>query len=759
MKISSYQSVKTQQPAVLTWEFFLQLTESQQVKSIATQVRNAIEQNDNARKDQLKKLLPVVTWQAWFEGARKNSEAHPNGLFMLDIDHMTEIPEQVYATKIAGRIEELGIVLVHKTISCSGLRIIAFCRPEFETIAENQRWLSNELMLEHDEACKDFARSSFLVPFEYMFHIKGEIFNPEYEAGKILQIKQPHYNNAAPQPQQPVATASTGQTLFKGLPLIEIACQWLKQKHGGYPSEGERNTVLYDLAIRMKYICDFNPYVIAANIPHCGLADEEVFSLCKSACGGQRLRSMPRDLQQTIDLLTKTGTAEQDNEPIETDEAQTLPAKLPVVFQQFADVAPQDYKEAVVLCLLPLLGTLGSKLRAQYLNDKIESPSFMVALEAPQASGKSFIEDLTKYCLVQIDNKDTIERDKEREFEQQLKTIKAAGSGTKQEREDIKQLMQNRPIPIIRHLPATTSITKLLIRMENAQGLHLFALAVEIDTVYKAFKRGFSNLSDLLRCSFDNSEFGQEYASETSYSGTVRMYFNTLYSGTPAAMRRFYNNSEDGTMSRTMFVTLPDQFGKKMPRWDKFDDRQRAVVNSKLTELYEVSIKGDEVMPPTRLNLKYLNETMESWCEKQRQVSVSQNDRTRNTFYRRCAEVAFRAGMIAHYMERGTSDKRSDVVAEFATWVADKMLEQFVTRVNLNNEEYAIGNVFARQIYLELEDTFTRSQLQAKLTEHGFKTHVRQVLSKWKTAGLIIMKERYGAQIIEKNESSKIQSK
>ena len=121
-------------------------------------------------------------------------------------------------------------------------------------------------------------------------------------------------------------------------------------------------------------------------------------------------------------------------------------------------------------------------------------------------------------------------------------------------------------------------------RIDMAQGLHVFAFAPEIDTVTKAFKRGFSNLSDLQRCAFDNSEFGQDYASDTSFSGNVKIFYNTLYSGTPGAMRRFYTNSEDGTMSRTLFVTLPDQFGKKMPVWGKLSKEQQMVVDTSITK-------------------------------------------------------------------------------------------------------------------------------------------------------------------------------
>lgn len=758
MKISLYPTVKSQKPLLCDWTTFLNFTESKSLASLANRIRKATEAGDTKTKDELKKQLPIVTWQAWFEGSRKNNEAHPNGLFMLDVDHLKETPEEVFATKIAGKIDALNIVLVHKTISCHGLRVVALCNPRFKTLVDNQRWLAGELNLEMDEACKDWARSSFLVPWQYFLFYKGEIFNPGNEAPFVLNLPESLRSQPLIQAESaaaPANHAATGQKTYKNKDLYDIAMQWLKLNHGGLPTEGERNTVLFKLASRMRYITDFNPRTIADNIPHCGLDDAEVLNLCTSACSGQRSLSMPVDMQNAIKSLDQ----KESNEPHE--EIKTIPVDplppLPPVFKEYCSIAPDDFRKPVVLCLLPMLGTLGSKLRAQYISGKFETPSFMVALEAPQASGKSFIEDVAALVLTHIKTMDDAEREKEKQFDEQIKTMKTAGTGTKAERAEVRELLENRPRPIIRLMPATASITKLLIRMDNADGLHLFAMAVEIDTVQKAFKRGFSNLSDLLRCAFDNSEYGQEYATDTSFSGKVRVFYNTLYSGTPAAMRRFYTNSEDGTMSRTLFVTIPDQFGKKMPLWGKFDDRQMQVVSEALTRLNEISIRSTEVQQPHLMNMGFLNTALEQWIEEQRQMSIKYCDRTRNIFYRRCAELAFRAGMIAWYLYE-EKDRQQDVV-DFSLWVANMMLSEFLIRINISNEDIELGNLFARQVYSSLENEFTRTQLEAKLKELGFKSVPRVVLAKWKQAGKIRTEQRYGAEIIIKNiqhEESKV---
>ncbi len=273
-------------------------------------------------------------------------------------------------------------------------------------------------------------------------------------------------------------------------------------------------------------------------------------------------------------------------------------------------------------------------------------------------------------------------------------------------------------------------------RLHSAQGLHLFAVAPEIDTVYKAFKNGFSSYSDLLRMGFDNDVYGQDYASENSFSGMVPVMYNVLFSGTPKAMRRFYPDVEDGLVSRVCFVTLPDQFGKKMPLWGELDSKQRAIVGQGLVRLNDISILGDEVQPDHIMKMDWLNKAIEEWILKQQATAVQNDDRTRDIFCRRAAVVGFRAGMLAWFLynERCTPPIRKNVV-KFATWVAEHMLNQHLMRftikgVNSNTNQF-------QKVYDALPNEFTRDELQRALVANGYDTRLSVVTYYWRLAGLI----------------------
>ncbi len=407
---------------------------------------------------------------------------------------------------------------------------------------------------------------------------------------------------------------------------------------------------------------------------------------------------------------------------------------LPPLIRQVAAIAPDDFVSTSILCMLPMLGTLGTKLRAVYLDGRMHSPSFQVTLEAPQASGKSFITRISEALLAPIIARDKEALRQEREYNDRMAELNRSRKSIKPEEREA--LLGQRPNGIVRFLPSTTSITKLLMRMENARGLHLFALAEEIDTVNKAFKRAVSSYGDLLRVAFDNSLYGQDYASVDTYSGLVHIYYNTLFSGTPKAIKRFYPDEEDGLVSRVCFVTLPDQFGKPMPVWGKMNQKDIEEVNRQVNRLEQVSIIGDTVQPDHVMDLTFLNRDLALWIEEQQTQAVRENDRARDTFCRRSAVVGFRAGMLAWFLygEKDTAKHRKDTIA-FARWVANQMLMQHLLRFTVSDTG---GNVQRWDaLYAQLPDEFSRDELTAAMQANGISTGERQVIYNWSHLNLI----------------------
>ena len=741
MKFSIFKSAKAQRGEECTRERYLEVANSEELLKLC----NAIAaEGDADRRGELKKGLPVITWQAFFAGRRVAKEAEPSGLFMLDIDHVDN-PFQLYSEKIAGRIKELGIVYCGKTASAHGLRIVAKCKPALKSIEECQRWLAGNLKVEFDGVCKDWARCSFLVHDSYTYFMDAKaIWQEEAEEGTKYEVEHTPQSLRDSSPnlgEQPADAEKDqreglfgGPMEYKGVPYEAIVREWFYHT-GGEPTEGERNVRLYQLALRLRYITDFNEATMLRVMPRYGLPEGEVKEVVRHALNTARGQNVPKDLQETLEIIDKKAkiVGEEEEEIPEVITSTERMPNLPPVFRQWAEIAPDDFKSACVLCQLPILGALGSRLRAEYLDGKVHSPSFQVSLEAPQASGKSFIVMLTNYELGRMMASDEVERERERAWNEKMQQIKLTSTKiSEKQREELGE----RPKGIIRYVPPTMSITMLLKRMDAAQGLHLFALSEEIDTVHKAFSRGFSNFSEALRVAFDNGLYGQDYASENSWSGNVQLYYNCLFSGTPRAMRRFYPDVEDGLVSRVLFVTLPDQFGKPMPLWGKFDDKQKRTVDLGLEKLNEVTLQSGEVQPEHVMKLDWLNTALAAWIKAQQVEALQQNDRTRDIFCRRAAVVGFRAGMLAWFLwdEKSTPTIRKNV-CQFATWVANSMLNQHLLRFQVEGTGSNINRW--ESVLRALPEEFTRAQLEQQLTSQNVDTPLRTVLYQWKLAGFV----------------------
>ena len=746
MKFSYFASPKASKGVECTYEQYLQAANDPQLLRLCNDIAN---ETDKDKRSELKKRLPVITWQAFFPGRRVASEAQPSGLFMLDIDHVDN-PSKLYSEKIAGRNAELGIVYVGKTASTHGLRIVAKCLPTLHSLEECQKWLASNLKVEYDGVCKDFARCSFLVHDSYTYYMDAKAIwqdepavgtlyaggaNPVQENAEMAKMLDAAASAAPAEIKDQTEGLFGGPKDYKGVPYEDICKEWLEYT-GGEPKEGERNARLYKLALRLRYITDFNPATMKRVMPRYGLPESEIEQLIHSALNTPRAADMQKDLREVLERIDKKIKLQGDEEEIPDviTSTERMPP-LPPIFRQWAEIAPDDFKTAVTLCQLPILGALGSRLRARYLDGKIHSPSFQVSLEAPQASGKSFMVRLVETELAPMIQADEAQKEKEKEYADKVAEMKLLNIKINADNKD--EILGTKPQGIVRFLPATISITKMLMRLHAAKGLHCFAYAEEIDTVHKAYKRGFSSLSELLRVAFDNGRYGQDYASENSFSGDVFVYYNTLFSGTPKAMRRFYPDVEDGLVSRVLFVTLPDQFGKPMPVWGELDAKAKQIMDIGLERLNEISLVGDEVQPEYMLKLDYLNAELDKWIKAQQIEALNQEDRTRDIFCRRAAVVGFRAGMLAAFLYGGkkTTPTVRKNVCKFAIWVANCMLNQHLLRFNIQGTGSNV-NPF-EDVYKELKDTFTRDEAEQALLATGKDTPVRVMLYKWRLLGTI----------------------
>lgn len=716
---------------VLTRERFLELISSQELREKMLRVHNALGSKSDYAK--AKRSLPVVMWQAHFaDGKRHDASAEPSGLFMLDIDHITLVRQAEIRSTAEGKgLEALGIYLIHRTPSEEGLRFVAKAPSnlpggESPTIAECQQWLAEQLELlpeEVDTACKDMARCSFLPSREYFLYMNLSVFE---DAPAVLPSAGALPQRGSGEGVAPLSldTELEGlQTSYKGVALTEIARKYFDET-GGMPVEGERHQRYLDCARVLRYICDFKPATLFKALQPLGYDDTaDLMKVCQDACDKMHQGStQPAILQRIMKALRQE--APQTEEEPQGIKMPELPKVLPPIFRDYVKIAPQDFKTASFVALLPVLGTVFTHLRGRYLDGKVKSPSFMAVVEAPQASGKSFLEAIVEQMLHAVKMQDEISWGIWRKY---IQDRKAAKNADKQPEE---------PDCPIRLIPATISLTMYLMRQTKSNGRHLFSFLPEIATLTRTNSAGaWSQKTELYRLAFDNAEFGQDYASDNSFSGVVRVFYNWLASGTPMDVKKFFRNSEDGLVSRVIFCKLPDQLGARMPVWGKLTAKQ-------LGELQRlVKVTGEEKQ--LEYTLDYLNASLDEWQEEKRLEVIRSGDRALDIFRRRAAQIGFQAGLIFHHLYMLTSKaKKPDVtepqkrtLCECAKWVADWTLaaqyDKFAEEVNEQQGQQKATRVRAQDIFAELPKTFSIYDVQALQDKAGNKTGTKFLIYSW----------------------------
>ena len=608
-----------------------------------------VKQNKNlSRKKELPVWLPLA--ESFTNGTRKAEDAVASGLFFLDID------EKGLTEELWGKVWEQNLIeecrIVYFAESAGGGTHIWAWRTPGSSIEEDIQKLASRLGVTYDSHVTDLARCCFMVSEQYVKLLDPVIFEPLSEEQKKLyegDYKSPISCSRIANSTEPKTTPNpsySGGESYKGIAYEKIiqALLW-KLGYGDAPAEGERNTALYTMTRYMRFICDFDEQKLFQILPHWGLADHEVMSTIKSAVGSTRPSDIPSQMKEVLSFLgASTEGGDEDS-----DESLCAPVEkeLPGILQDLSDHSPEEFKEATLMAAMPMLGTLATSIRAKYRDGKLNSPSFIVDIEAPQATGKSFVDNEFELLMDPIIKQDEVEWQKE-----------IAYSLAKKDGQDVEN-----PCSQIRIIEPNIGVSAFLERALYAKGKHLFTYAPEIETVLKNNKGGaWTEKNDLFRLAYDNKPWGQHRISKDSFSGKVTLYYNMVMCGTPNKCRAFFADAESGLVSRVTPVVLPDMTGAKMPEFKVWTKEEEEKVKRQCLCLMDEEGEVD---------LPLINKAIEEWDESKRQEYLQTLRYSLDVLRRRAALNGFRAGIIAYLLE---GRKETERAIKFAIWYAERCL-------------------------------------------------------------------------------------
>lgn len=684
---------------------------------------------------ELKSQLPAFCWHATYaNGKRKNYDAQPSGLAMMDYDHIDN-PQDIFG-QIREKAIGMNLVAAHITPSCAGLRLV-FAMPEGCSIRDFQRFMAGALGIKgHDTCVHDLARISYAVTRQYWLYIdEAALFG---EGGMVLKpvdiqpgtpVQRVTRNDRPQTPveavnatdgQQPVAKSYPKD--YKGIPFEKIVDN-LEYYNGGRPMHSIRNQTIFAMACCLRQICDNDPDWVATILPDYGEERGKWYSTIRSACNRPMPQRLSPMLVKSIELArnmmnARKGTGAPRVTVISEPNPPDMPEVLPPMVEHLIKNTPIICRPSVAHGIFPPLSTHIHGVRFRMIDGSYREPAFICVNMAPQSSGKSSINMPSKYINADIKERDEVNRRREQEWKDACKTNK------KEEQPRPKNLV----VQLMRSDMTNAALVQKLI---DAEDFPLYSNLNELEYLKQMQINGSRDVGKLLCLAYDRADFGQERVGVQSVTGCVTLRWNINAASTiQKGISFFRNNLLDGTLTRINFCTIMRDETVEYAYGD-YNEEYAAVLKPYITNLNIANgcIHCEQALEMARrLQRKCLE-----MCD------MAGDDVMRDFVYR-AVEIAYVKAMVLYIAHNMEWDER---IEEFIEWslMYDLWCKNYFFGALLA-EANQMENVKQRPGQANLLDCLPNSfaiEMASQLrAERGMDANAKHMLSNWMTRGYIV---------------------
>ena len=653
---------------------------------------------------------------------------------------------------------------------------LAFKRKPELSQEENLQWASELLGVEFDKGAKDITRVFFTTTAsgEDLIYLDDELFdNSEAEilSNTDLTDKTDKEKNPS-NPSNPCSNKKESSCSYPdnyhGIPFTDIIAKYWEVNNRGFePTQGDRDTLTYQLACDLRHICGRSFEWLDQVIPcYDGFPLEEKRAKIKSALSSEfngfpiRLRNVLNALQMADGRSLKEEV--EDDEQLSTVNSQLSTRKMPMGVRESINAVGPQLTMPIVTAICPCIGVLATGVKLDVHGQK-KGLNLISYIAGDFASGKGLIDPVVDAWMSEVMALDKMYQKQEDEW----RAKKRAAKNKKEQPEEPK-------LPV-RYLTLNNTVANLAERLANTEGKHAFSFTPEADTVAQKWKSTMSDFSVMLRQSYDGSKYEREARSAEAVNVHIEhLLWNVTMCGTPDALYRVVNNYTDGFQSRIAVARTPDN--TFAPLEDKpyvLTDRQSERIKQ-IAHLLPL-MYGEVVLPK-------LEAKGREWVERIRLETMKNDDRTRARQRFRVCVTAQRMtcclmlckvcegliqkhglnGAEAHLKEHPNLWKEMLLKAQTPTMleaydvIADSLLENalyfFRDRIEnaFNSRDY-VGHLTGERMKrgkndsiferLDVQFSFEQAMQHSVAVKGAGVNHntVRQMLKNWRKQGLVVL--------------------
>ena len=569
--------VKMMRP-ILNREEYLSQRDGGEQKSLLKGVREG--------KEQLKSKLVQMNYSCLpnEDGTLKGSKRMSSSIGM-DIDHIGQGEIEEVCSRILGKKDELGLLMMEKSARGSGYHLVFRRRQELSQ-EENLRWASDLLNVEYDKGAKDITRVFFTTTNDDLLFLDDEVFTIEEAVMKknTKEVDKGKQEKATKEAAPSVPQEVTEQPTVASLEAFDLCVGLAGLKADAMDVWGVHNwhaNLMAVLSVGVAKLMSKEQLrgVVAQRLPNYSQTEDcqklidyfyEKYDANKGFMNTALREINAKAQQKTSESTQKAPLSTEPQDALSRMFASNLPpempSKLPRLVKEVTKSTPKLYQATVAQAMFPALATYPKHLSFMYTDNQVRELRINCLIIAGTGTGKDICtkQPLT-HIIADIKQRDEMNRERLKKFNEEYNS-----------KANNKQKPQRPADLVIQTIKSDITKAALVQRMEDAQGAPLYVRLNELEQWDKVEgATGRNNQFTVMKQNDDEeNDFGSDRASTQSVMGSGSLHLNWNANTTVSkALKYFRYVVTDGPISRLCLATIPDcEIGSDIPVFGNYDE-------------------------------------------------------------------------------------------------------------------------------------------------------------------------------------------